>query len=81
MSVFSHCYLIILDRGISAPEHVKQVVDGINDIDKINIYIYQLMSNVQLPESKTFYSQILMHSCTSKNGVSMAEQFQKHLYK
>ena len=50
MSVFSQCYSIIIDRGISAPGHGKEVVDGINYIDKL--YIYQLMSNVQLPVFK-----------------------------
>ena len=47
MSVFLQCYSIIIDRGISAPVHGKEVADGLNDIDKR--YIYRLMSNVQLP--------------------------------
>ena len=71
MSVLSQRHSIIIDRGISAPGHGKEVVDGINAIDKR--YIYQLMSNVQLPGSKTFDSQILMHSCTPKNDVSLAK--------
>ena len=37
------------------------------------------MSNVQLPVSKIFDSQIMMHSCTHKNGVSLAKQFQKNI--
>ena len=45
-----HCYLIIIYQGIIAPGHGKEVVDGINAITKR--YIYQLMSNVQLPGSK-----------------------------
>ena len=49
-----HCYSIIIDQGISAPGHGKEVVYGLNDIDKR--YIYQLISNVQLPGSKTFDS-------------------------
>ena len=49
ISVFSQCHSIIIDWGISAPGHVKEVVDGLNTIDKRYIYIYQLMSNVQLP--------------------------------
>ena len=64
MSVLSQCYSIIIYRGKSAPVHGKEVVGGINAIDKR--YIYKLMSNVQLPGSKTFDSQILMHSCTQK---------------
>ena len=54
MSVFFQYYSIIVDRGISAPGHGKEVVDGLNAINKL--YIYQLMSNVQLPGSKIFDS-------------------------
>ena len=39
------------------------------------------MSNVQLPGSKTFDSQILMNYCTPKNDVSLIKQFQKNLSK
>ena len=71
MSVVYQCYSVIIDRGISAPRHGKEVVNGINTIAKR--YIYQLMSNVQLPESKTFDSQILMNSCTENNYASLAK--------
>ena len=60
MSVLSQCFLILIDRGISAHGRVKEVVGGLNSIDKR--YIYQLMSNVQLPGSKTFENNILMYS-------------------
>ena len=50
MSVLSQCYSIIIDRGIIAPGHGKEVVNVINAIYKS--YIYQLMSNFQLPGSK-----------------------------
>ena len=69
MSVMSQRYPVIIDCIISAPVHVKEVVDGLNDID--NLYIYQSISNVQLPVSKTFDSQILMHSITQNNYVSL----------
>ena len=62
MSVMLQCYSIIIDRVISAPGHGKEVVGGLNAIDKR--YIYQLLSNVQLPGSEKFDSQIIMHSCT-----------------
>ena len=71
------CYSIIIDRGISAPSHVKEVVDGINAIEKR--FIYQLMSNVQPQGSKKFDSHILMHYFTENSDVSMAKRFQKHL--
>ena len=39
MSVMSQCYSIIIDRGISAPGNRKEVVDGINDVNKRYISI------------------------------------------
>ena len=71
MSVMSQSKSIIIDRGISAPGHVKEVVDGLKAIDRRYIFIYQLMSNVQLPGSKTLDSNILMHSCTPKDNVTL----------
>ena len=79
MPVLSQHRSIVFDRGISVPGHVKEVVDGINVIDKR--YMYQLMSTVQLTLSKTFDSQIIMHSCTHKKDVSLAKEFQKYLSK
>ena len=38
MSVISHIYSLIIDRGISAPRHGKEVVDGLNAVDKRYIY-------------------------------------------
>ena len=46
MSVMSQCYSFIIDREISEPRHDKEVVDGLNAVDKR--YIYQLMYTVQL---------------------------------
>ena len=60
MSVMSHCYSVIIDRGISTPGHGKEVVDELNAIDKR--YIYQLISNVQLPGLNGFDSQMQMHT-------------------
>ena len=45
---------IIIDLGIIAPEHGKEVPNGLNTFDKT--YIYQLMSKVQLPVSYIFDS-------------------------
>ena len=50
------CLSITIDQGISAPVHGKEVVDGLNSVDKR--YIYKLMSNVQLTGSNIFDSQI-----------------------
>ena len=60
----SQPYSIIIDCGISAPGHRKEVVDGINAVDKR--YIYELMSKVQLHGSVRFDLQIKMHTGTEK---------------
>ena len=75
MSVMSKCYPVIFDRGISVPGNCKDVVYYLNIIKKC--YIYQLMFNVQLLRSKVFDSQIIMHSSTQNNDVTMAKEFQK----
>ena len=75
----SQCYSIIIDCGISAPRQDKEVVYGLNSIDKN--YIYQLISNVQLPRSKLFDSSILMNYCTQNNDVSLDKEIQKNLSK
>ena len=37
------------------------------------------MSNVQLPVSRKFDSQIIMYYCTPKNNVILAKEFQKYM--
>ena len=44
-----------------------------------SIYIYQLMSTVQLPGSNRFDSQMQMNTGDQKYGVSLAKEFQQHL--
>ena len=71
MSFMSHCYSIITDRGISAPGHGKQVVDGLSSI--VKRYIYQLMSTIQLPGSKIFDSHVEIHTGNQKDDESLAK--------
>ena len=75
----SQCYSVIIYRGISAPGNGKVVVDGINAVDKC--YIYQLMSNFQIPGSNSLYSRMQMHNSNQNNDVSLAKEFQQHLTK
>ena len=79
MSVLSQRHSIIFDWGISALGHGKEVVDGLNSIDKR--YMYQLMSTVQLPVSIFFEKQILINSCTPKRMSVWLKYFRKHLSK
>ena len=62
--------------GISTPGHGKEVVDGLNAVDKR--YIYQLMSKVQLPGSVRFDSQIKIYTGTENKDVSLAHEFKNH---
>ena len=55
-------YSVTIDRYISAPGHGKEVLDGLNAVDKH--YIYPIMSNVQLPGSRRFDSQMQIHMNT-----------------
>ena len=54
ISVISQCYSVTIYGRISATDHGKEVVDELNSVDKH--YIYQFMSNVQLPGSNIFDS-------------------------
>ena len=64
MPDMSQCHSIIIDRGISALGHGKEVVDGLNAVDKS--YVYQLMSTVQLTGSIKFDSLIQIYTGTQK---------------
>ena len=68
MSVMSQCYSIVIDRGISAPGHGKEVVDGLNAVDKSYISIYfdcstSWIKNIWFKDS---------------NDVILAKEFQEH---
>ena len=76
MSIMSQCYSIITVRVISAPGHDKEVVDGLNTVDKQ--YIYQFMFTVQLTGSNIFDPQMQIHTGTQKYDVILAKEFQQH---
>ena len=73
------CYSVIIDQGKSAPGNRKEVVYGLNVIDKRYVYIF--MSNVQLPGSNIFYSQMQIHTGNQNNDVSLSKELKKHLTK
>ena len=60
-----------------SPGHVKEVVDGLNAVDKLSIY--KLISTVQLPGSKIFYSQMQMHTGNQKYDFSLDKEFLHHM--
>ena len=60
ISVMFQSFSVIIDRRISVPGHGKEVLDGLNAVDKH--YIYQLMSTVQLIGTNIFDSRMQMHT-------------------
>ena len=70
-------YVIIIDRGFSAPGHGRDVVDVLNATYKR--FIFHLTATFQLPGSKLFYAQMTVHTATQNTDVSLAQEFQKHL--
>ena len=77
MSMLSQDFYGIIERGIIASVHGREVVDGLNTLDKR--FIFQLMSTVQLPGEKRYYTQMVMHTGTHTYDVSLAREFRKHL--
>ena len=73
MSMLSQSFSVIIDRGISAPGHVREVVDGLNAIDKR--FLFQLISIVQLPGAQGYDTQMVMHTGTRTYDVSFSSEF------
>ena len=60
MSIMSQAFSVIINRSISAPGHGREVVDGLNSIEKR--FLFQLMSTVQLSGGKRYDKQMFMHT-------------------
>ena len=77
MSMLSQAFYVLIGHGISAPGHYKEVVDGLNAIDKS--FILKLMPAKKLPSAKGYDTQMVMHNGTHTYDVSLVKEFQKHL--
>ena len=78
MSVMSQHYSVLIYQGIIAPGHIKELVDGLNVIDKR--HIYKLLSNVKVHGSKLFDSYMQIHTSTQDNVVSLTKEYQQHMF-
>ena len=54
--MFTHVYNIIIDCGVREPGSFKEVVDGLNDIDKT--FFSMFMTNVKLPGASGYDTHI-----------------------
>ena len=77
MSILSQEFYIIIDRVISVPGNIREVVDGFIAIDKR--FILKLMSTMKLPDAKIYDTKMFMKTVTCTYDVSLAREFQKHL--
>ena len=75
--MLSQAYCVIIFRGVSEPGHDREVLYGLNTTGKI--YISQLMTNMKLPGSKGYVTQMVMHYKTSTADFSLAWEFQKYV--
>ena len=68
--MLAHAYNIITDRGVGAPGHVREVVDGFNATNKR--FILMLMKTVKLPGASDYDSQMAMHNSTANTDISLS---------
>ena len=77
LSVLSKFYNIIIDLGVSAPGHGREVEYGLNVTNKR--FIFHMMYTVQHPGSKWFNTQNTLHTAAQNTDMILAQEFQKHL--
>ena len=70
MQILSHVFYVIIDRGIITPRHCREVLDGLNAIDKT--FLFQLMSTMKLKGENIYDTQMVMHTGTRTSDVSLA---------
>ena len=78
LSMLSQGFSVIIDRCISEPGHVREVVDGLNLT--VKRFLLQLVSTVKFPGEKEYDTQMTMNSGTPTSDISLSQEFQKHLY-
>ena len=80
MSVMSQCYSIIINWGISSLGHGKEVVYGLNDVDKCYIYI-NWCTMFNFLDQTDLIPRCKFPLATKKDDVSLTKEFQHHMTK
>ena len=75
MSILAHDSDIIIDHGVGAPEHGRDIVDGINNNETRFISI--LMENLQLNCYKGYDNNMATCTTTHKEDVSIVKELKK----
>ena len=63
---------MIIDRGISALVHGREVVYGLNDTEKM--FILCLADTFQIPGGKQFDTKMVVHTSKKKTDVRLAQE-------
>ena len=77
LSALAHALNIAIDRAIGAPGHGKDVVDGLNAVDKN--YLKTLMSQIQVPGADNLHNAFAAHVCTDQGMQSLAAECKRLL--
>ena len=72
LSVLATTWGITIDRAIGAPGHGKDLVDGLNAVDKV--YLRKKMCLVGTPEAKDAACRMAAHSMVGDAKASLAEE-------
>ena len=71
LSIIAYKYGIIIDRAIGAPGHGKDIVDGLNAVDKQ--YLKGCMRTIKTADETEFdIKKIQIHSIHENNATSYA---------
>ena len=69
-------YCVIIDRCVNVPGNGREVVDVINTNDKI--FLFQLITTMQLTGSKGYNTHMLMHYETSTHDASLSQELKNN---
>ena len=75
--IFSQAFNIIIDHGISASGHSREVLYILDATEKR--FIFHLISTGQLPDSQRFDTQINMHTSTRISIFILVQELDKNL--
>ena len=76
--VTEQAFYVIIDRGISEPGHDREVIDGLNYIEKR--FLFQLISTVKLSGAKSYDTKMVMHTGTRTSDVNFSREFKNPSY-
>ena len=77
LSMLSYVYNIVIDCGIGAPGHGKDVVYGLKDTEES--FLSMLITTVQLPGESTNNSQFAMYTSNINTYIIIEMGCQKHI--